>query len=254
MTRRSRIFMPKKQSAERRAHGQPNFPLTPWEKWLSNASYTSAIRSYIESQSNIFRDLVLRHPYKNIIELGCGDGTLLMPTIISLHYNYLGVDVSTRALRKARINLKEAKLINSYVGDARLMVGDICKLSSLQLNNFVEPDKTLVVLPFNLIGIIPCVENLLQSLRTSGFDVLIFSYNRSLQASQARAEYYLKCGFTNIQRVKVNGVGILFTDQKELCSYAYYSSTLMNLFRKTGFKRSKIIPFDNIGIAYYCVN
>jgi hypothetical protein len=244
----------KKQTVRSHTIVQSRFPVTPWERWLSNSSYTPAIRSYIESQAEVFRDLITQHCYENIIELGCGDGTLLMPTVISLHSNYLGIDISTRALSKAMTNLENAKAIHSYSEDARLMVADVCSFSSLRLDRFVKSNKTLVALPFNLIGIISCVESLVRDLHSAGFDILIFSYNMSVGASRARAEYYEKCGFTDIKREKVHGIGILFTDQQELQSYAYYPTTVRKLLKETGFRRVKTIRFNDIGIAYYCTH
>ena len=179
---------------------------------------------------------------------------MLMPTVISLHYNYLGIDISPTALAKASANLQVAKDIYSYQGEARLLTGDVCSIGSLGLDKFTESSKTLVVLPFNLFGIISCAEKLVDHLHALGFDILIFSYQRSSKVDKARAEYYKKCGFVNIQRVTVRGAGVLFTDHKELHSYAYHPTNILNLMKEVGYLRTKTIPFDKIGIAYYGVN
>ena len=68
---------------------------------------------------------LLAGPPKDVIDIGCGDGRLLLPLSVAGH-RVTGIDINPQAIALCKANCKESNV------DARLLTGDILNLLPLQ--------------------------------------------------------------------------------------------------------------------------
>jgi hypothetical protein len=228
-----------------------NSTLDLWKTWVDKARWTQAIKTYLELESGILKTLLSTSYYSRVVELGCANGSLLMPTVISMNYNYLGIDFSPNAVHEASRVLKQWKRKTHYKAKADVLQADICRIPHQLLEDFQNP-KTIIVFPFNIFGsLFSCYPDiLLSTLCRYKLDVLIFSYQVSLNATRHRAEYYSQCGFRNLQKDEFEQVGVLFHSDDGLYSYAYQPHLIQEWLKKAGYSINKVNEFGQIGIIY----
>lgn len=187
--------------------------------------YPESIQSFLATEREKLTNLLAEGKYTTLLEVGCGASMVNASIARHSGCKYVGVDVVRSVVKKAKQEIKRMNAKNmdvyccsvvNYEELARLIPED-------------ERAKTLVFLPFNLIGNIGNLVEFLDCVSRLGVGVAISSYQVNPQAQQERRAYYLRCGFTQLEEHHYSGVGVMMTSKEGLRSIAYETSFLRAL-------------------------
>lgn len=176
---------------------------------------------------NIFRALSPRH----LFEVGCGTGSYL--EWAERHgVDYDGVDLVSHLVEAGRQRLR-----GSATTRQKLHVGSCREVASLFENEGLtaRASDVVVLFPFNCFGNVAEPARVVHSLRRTGARVLISGFVPSDRATTARQEYYLKLGYSKLVHQR-DDLGVLFTSEEGLHSWALEQKALERLFRAEGFR------------------
>ena len=208
---------------------------------------TPQITEYLRSERQLAGVTIERCGYRGLVEVGCADGTLLLPAAVGRGLDYLGVDLATEAVDQARKALAEA-VASVAVGGVRAAVvqRDVRDLPALA-GELLPRSPRLVAFPFNVLAGITTPVAALRAASAIESDILVFSYQTSPTASTVRGAYYRACGFTGEFTRDDRGVHFtagLFT------SSVYHEALVIGWLERLGY-RVGLIPFAEVGLAYH---
>ncbi|MGH8931973.1 MAG: hypothetical protein ACRDZO_15460, partial [Egibacteraceae bacterium] len=163
-----------------------------WTRILVNQP--PAVRAHLDAQRQLARELLTTRRYDLVIEVGCADGSLLMPTIVGLGRRYLGVEIAKGAVDDAGQRL--AAMPRRPGQRAEVVHGDIRHLDAIAAESDLVRGSVLVAFPFNVFGNIVEPRQVLATTAAHDLDVLIITYDTSPAARDLRAEYYRACGLS----------------------------------------------------------
>lgn len=152
------------------------------------------MRAHLDAQRELARELLATRRYDLVVEAGCADGSLLMPTIVGLGLNYLGVELAKSAADEAAQRL--ATMPHRPGRHGQVVHGDIRHLDAVVAASDMIRGRLLVAFPFNVFGNIPEPWEVLGAAAAHEAGVLIITYDTSEAARDLRAEYYRACGLT----------------------------------------------------------
>lgn len=218
---------------------------TYWRDIIS--ARTPQITEYLHAERRLAGATIERGAYGGLVEVGCADGTLLLPVAVGRGLDYLGVDLAAQAVDQARSALGEA-VTAAEVGSRRAAVVrcDVRDLAALP-GDLLPRAPRLVAFPFNVLAGITTPVAALRAAAAIRSDILAFSYQTSPAATAVRRAYYRACGLTGEFSVDDRGVHFtagLFT------SSVYREDLVIGWFQRLGY-RVELTRFAGVGLAYH---
>ncbi len=181
--------------------------------------------------------------YGTVIEAGCADGSLLLPTVLAAGLDYLGVDLAHGAVRAARARL--AGLPRRPDQHAEVVHGDIRDLARLLPPGWGSGAR-LVAFPFNVFGDIPEPWHALSAAAGTGCAVLVLTYTGTATATRVRDGYYQAAGFAGTWAT--DSTGTHFTSGL-FSSSVYRPPVLRRWLVDAGYTVHRL-EYGTIGAAY----
>jgi SAM-dependent methyltransferase len=195
------------------------------DRMFSPAHSTAAVSDYLAREETFVMRVFQEHSPRHLFEVGCGHGTYLT-WAEKQGVDYDGVDLVSHLVEAGR-----RRLTGSARTRQKLHVGSGREVAHLfEAEGLMDHASDIVALfPFNCFGNVAEPERVVKSLTSTGARVLISSFIATEEATTKRREYYVKSGFTGLRDVR-DGLGVLFTSEEGLHSYAYELSALEKLF------------------------
>lgn len=182
------------------------------------------------------------------LEIGCGYG------------RYLHVAL------KHRVNYRGIELVKwlAELGKSRVSACSLPPNCSAQIEHlsaehlhcvFPNPesllaDKCCVFFPFNCFGNLRSPRRVLSELKGRNVEVIISNFSCSEEATQARLNYYAKCGCTALSSQQ-DAAGIQISSSESLQSLAYRPESLELLLNEFGFRLTKQLTQSSIGDLFF---
>jgi hypothetical protein len=138
-------------------------------------SQPAAVRTHLDAERRLASTVATR--YRSLVEVGCADGSLLLPVARRLGLDYLGVDLAAGAVEATQA-LK-----------AHAVQADAVDLAALPL----PAGPLLIGYPFNVFGNLADPPRALAAAAATSADALILTYDTSPAAAALRTEYYAAC-------------------------------------------------------------
>ncbi|HEX8629442.1 MAG TPA: hypothetical protein VF755_14855 [Catenuloplanes sp.] len=205
---------------------------------------TPAVAEYLHAERQLTGKTLDDDGYHGLIEVGCADGSLLMPGAIDRGLDYLGVDLAAGAVALAR----RALAATSHAGRQRrtaVIEGDVRDLPTLAGRLPAAP--RLVAFPFNVLAGIPTPRDALRAADSCGGDILVLTYQTTPAATEVRRDYYRACGFQG--RFRRDRDGVHFTADL-FTSSVYHRDVIVGWLEELGY-RVEVEPFAAVGLAYH---
>lgn len=207
-------------------------------KILDSSCYPETINEFLGNEKRQLEALLTAaraEGFERVIEAGCGATMPLRDLVIQAGFKkYVGVDLNRPAVDSAKLKLaSEAE--GAFLSE--IHCASILHLPWLNRTfSSSERGKTLVVLPFNLIGNLGGVVNTFRILSYAGFArVYVSCYALSEGLREARRRYYQGCGCQDLRDEAFEGVGEVFTSREGLKTFAYAPEILTEIARVFGF-------------------
>lgn len=176
---------------------------------------TPEIAAHLDAERVACAELLAAADYDTVVETGCADGRLLLPTIVAAGCRYLGVDLVQDAVDEAGAALATAG------GTGTVVRADIAGLADLP---GLVGDRLLVAFPFNVFGHLDDPDAVLAACAEVGADVAVFTYRTTAPATAQRLRYYALCGVDG--PVTTDPTGVLVTSENGFRSLARHPPVL----------------------------
>ena len=179
-----------------------------------------------------------------MVEVGCHDGRYLA-WAVERGMAYLGVDVAARHLLAGRARAKEMGLDG---GRYRFVLGDARDLVALERQGTLptQAERALLLFPFGLFGALDGVDGVIEGLAQLGQPFVISMYQTNAETTNARRDYYGRCGIHELASIDDEGVRI--SSSRGFESVAYDPHRLLARFRSKGL-RAVTIAWSAMNLA-----
>lgn len=209
----SRQSNPKVQQSKNR-YGTYETPLGC--EILNADNYPEAVNQYLTREKEVLRDVIVQ--YDAIIEAGCFDGRFLRWSF-NEKVRYIGVDVVADFIIEAQ---HRAKFFNVNTAFFEFHLLDLLRISELSTYSDIcmNGSKVLLFCPFNIIGNIHPICDLLEELYSCSFDVFLSCFNPGPVATAVRGQYYENCKYQDLQTIdELEGLRFVGSDQLDTIAY-----------------------------------
>lgn len=156
---------------------------------------------------------------------------------------YYGIDFVPKYIEKAKKFIAEQGLEDSVFAEC-LSIFDF----GGEKNFIPQEERVLCLFPFNALGNIGNVLDILARLNGLKYDVLISSYKTDTHTTQVRKEYFEKCHYTNLQ-ITESESGVTFTSDEGLKSIGFNPAYLVDLCKTASYGVVQA-EFGEIGMMY----
>jgi hypothetical protein len=203
-----------------------------------------AVRRHLDAEDRLADKFLGESAYRTLIEVGCSDGSLLLPTALRYGLAYLGLDLAAGAVAATRKALAEA----GSSGFSTAVQADVDDLTAVLADLPERPPRPMLAgFPFNVFGNLPEPRRTLATVAGAGADVLILTYDTSAQARAARLEYYRACGFPGNVTDDANGSHFTY---RAFRSSVYRQPVLTGWLAAQGYQVT-VRRYGAIGLAYH---
>lgn len=211
--------------------------LNPENYPLGVHEYLADERRYVESVAD---------DYDVIIEAGCFSGTYML-WAAKYGKSYVGLDVIPEFVIHAKSNARFFKL---HPDRLEFHVFDLTELNRLYQKSKIlrqKPGAALLIIPFNLFGNIPDVDQLIDELKTWEGGFIISNFLTNGLATETRRRYYLNCGLQGLS-LRKEKAGVRFESVEGLNSTAYSTDWIEGEFDGMNLATRQL---GEVGIGYY---
>lgn len=181
-----------------------------------------------------------------LVEVGCMHGRYL-DWALNHKKSYVGIDIVERYIELGRARLTE---LHAPVSRYQFILGGAEELNTLLKPELfdAEPQRTLLLFPFNSFGNMQSCVPVIRSLERSRLPFFISTYLTSPNATACRQQYYGACSYQGLEMIK-DSQGVTFRAEDGLYSIAYHPDFILGVFADAGLV-IEATQFARIGIAY----
>jgi hypothetical protein len=222
--------------------GAAEFFARDWRRIITTRP--AAVRNHLAAERQLADEVLAGSAYRTLVEVGCSDGSLLLPSALHHGLAYLGLDLAAGAVAATREALAAAAP-GSFAAAVQADVDDLAGvLADLPQ---CPPWPMLVGFPFNVFGNLPDPRRTLAAAAGARADVLVLTYDTGPQARAARVEYYRACGFPG--RLTDDATGSHFA-YGAFTSSVYHPAKLTGWLAALGYQVS-VRRYGAVGLAYH---
>lgn len=205
--------------------------------------FNEEVAAFLQAEEQILNTVSYR--LRGIIEVGCMHGRY-MEWAVRQRKRYFGIDVVERYISRGWKSLRNRGL---PAADYHFLLGSVEQMPRVLNDPHVSahPEQYLVLFPFNSFGNMDYPEAAVRAMETLKLHVIISTYQTTDYATNARAEYYARCGYQDLRIVR-DACKVGVTSAEGLRSYAFNPAYLIQQFRQYGIPML-LMPFANIGMA-----
>lgn len=214
------------------------------DRFMDPTCYNLAIKEYLEEERRLVDAIGLSVDV--LAEVGCMRGAYL-DWAIKHQKSYIGVDFIAEYIECGQARIAEYGLptdIYQFVHGSAENLSYLFNSSRLSL----PPQRYLFLFPFNSIGNMVDLQQVLANLSQIQMPFLFSSYQTTEYATNARREYYINCGYKHVD-VLHGAEGVCVTSSDGLRSFAYDPQYLQKICSNHGLLITAM-PFSSIGMAY----
>ncbi|MEH1129208.1 class I SAM-dependent methyltransferase [Micromonospora sp. CPCC 206061] len=198
-----------------------------WSRIVTNQP--AAVRAHLDAERRLVSTVATG--YRSLVEVGCADGSLLLPVARRLGLEYLGVDLAAGAVEATRA-----------------LGADAVRADAVDLATLPLPAGSLLIgYPFNVFGNLPDPPRALTAAATTGADALVLTYDTSPAATTLRTEYYAACDLPG--ELATDETGVHFTSGT-FRSSVYHREVVTAWLTAAGY-RTAVTPYGRAGLAYH---
>lgn len=208
-------------------------------------NYPEEIHRYLIAELNLLGTII--SDYKAITEVGCMYGRYT-DYVLERGCNYLGVDVVKSYIKEGRRLAKQKSYNRSRCRFKCIDARYIHKIIFPKEMFGMRRSDNLIFYPFNCIGNMMGVSDVIDSLVNLNSPFLICTYKTDNESTRARFDYYYRCKYAQLTCVRQDS-GILFTSSDGLSTIAHDQNWLIGTFMERGVTVYPI-PLSKIGVAY----
>jgi hypothetical protein len=212
---------------------------------------TPAIKTYLLSEAALLGQ-VMKDSYDTLVEIGCGYARYLT-WALQRNFAYVGLEIVPWLVDLAALRLATAK---RRYPDAQctVLLHPAEEIASVlkDLHVLQSSRSAIAIFPFNCLGNVSRVDQVINSLKESNIDVLVSTFKTDAVSTKLRKNYYQECGFKNLNS-RVVKRGLLMTSEEGFHALAYHSDYLIESFSKAGFALRAEHDLGAIGVAYHFV-
>jgi hypothetical protein len=205
-------------------------------------TFSRGIKKFIDIQENILREFCEKNTV--MVEVGCGKAEHLTFCLDS-GISYFGIDPIMEYVREGQERCREAR----SEAICQVVHGNAERLVSIMEENRISFSRALIFYPFNSIGNMNSLEDVLRELALSTSSYFISTYGTSANATAERMAYYANCGFEGLT-VERDERGVVCSSDEGFRSAAFDDEYFMAVCRKTGLSPS-MREFAEIGVGYF---
>lgn len=195
---------------------------------------TPEVREYLaEEDTRVGQVVDADDLLDTIIEVGCGYGRYL--DFAAEHgLRYVGVDIVDWMVDLARARYTAlAATTNLQAGFLRACASELPY--ALSRGSFaVEPNRALVLFPFNCLGNVEALDDAIDCLRALGSQIAVSGFLDHDAATRVRTEYYRECGL-ELTGVESTPEGAKIVGRDSFNSIAFSVDELTHRFGKAGY-------------------
>src|SRR5579883_1915550 len=210
---------------------------------LKNDNYPEELKHFLLAERQwISNHIKKEDKYTALFEIGCGEARNL--DIAQEHeINYYGIDFDNDYIIKAKNKIKQLPLSIKAI---------VRCLSVFDLNESATPvgknERVLCIFPFNALGNMGNLLEILNKVHELGYDVLISTYKIDEFSSQIREQYFVNCGYKNLRKEHTKH-GLTFYSDEGLKSTAMNSAYVQSVAEMTNYSML-VNDFSRIGVMY----
>jgi hypothetical protein len=207
---------------------------------------TPAIAAHLAAESAFVDGLLGQTGYRTVIEGGCGDGSLLLETVVARGLGYLGIDLAPSAASRARRRLTTARPAGGPILRTAVR-GDLRDIGTIAGRFAVDLPETLVALPFNVLGNVSSPDRVLTTIAACQADVLVLTYAATHRSDDIRDEYYRRCGFPG--HLYRDAVGAHFVSP--LFTSSVYARQFVEAWLGNAGYLTTVTAYGEVGLAFH---
>lgn len=205
-----------------------------WGRIIS--TQPARIRRHLAAERDLVDGLLSASGYRSLVEVGCADGSLLLPLAMRHGLAYTGLDLAAGAVAATRAALAGAP-------------GVVVQANASDLDTLGLPLAlpALVAFPFNVFGDLSAPHRTLAAAAALAADVLVLTYDTGEEAAATRSEYYHACGLTGRLRTDKTGVHLR---SRPFTSSVYHPPVLTGWLAEHGYLVTTR-RYGAVGLAYH---
>jgi|GEM_PF-1615228 hypothetical protein len=213
------------------------------DRFIDPSLFNDEVAAFLQGEEQILNTVSCR--LCGIIEVGCMHGRY-MEWAIRHRKRYFGVDVVERYISRGQQSLRKRGL---PAADYHFILGSMEQMPKILNDPHVSahPEEYLMLFPFNSFGNMDYPEAAVRAMENLKLHAIISTYQTTDYATNARAEYYARCGYQDLHIVR-DACKVGVTSAEGLRSYAFNPTYLIRQFRECGVP-VVLMPFANIGMA-----
>lgn len=169
--------------------------------------------------------------YRHLVEVGCGYGRLLEWSI-GKGLSYDGLDLVSWMIQLGQV--RSRRLLAQYPWAH----ASVHCLPAEAIDTLFSPSSIstprVVFFPFNCLGNVVDVGDVLASVARTSCDVVVSAFNTRPDTTAIRSEYYARCGFSGLESDS-RKEGILIRSIEGLHTFAYTDDYYRGIFDRFGF-------------------
>lgn len=193
------------------------------DKLIDVKSYPIEIEGYLRDEYQSILELMKN--FEGIVEVGCMMGRYLQ-LAREMDKKYLGIDPVSRYIDQGNLMIRQSGLDQQKFS---FFHGFAENLDSISMRYCLHGKKYVLVFPFNSFGNIINPIPVLQAIKKSQLDYVVYSYRTDPATNEIRYKYYLQSGMEGLLMITEN-LGIRYISKNGLSSMAYYPKKLHHLF------------------------
>ncbi|MBU2707896.1 hypothetical protein KCM76_18015 [Zooshikella marina] len=162
---------------------------------MSTHNFDDHIIRYLAHEQAFISGILANQSYTTLIEIGC-DKVRSFETAAMNNVKYIGIDIRTKLEEQSKHYFSQC-----HKSTASFLRGSLVDIDGVLNDKVNHSERILCLFPFNLIGNVENITNILRKYYMTGMDIVISSFQTGEPANSIRRAYYQKCGLDIAQEV-----------------------------------------------------
>ena len=218
-------------------------------RMFDSSFLTPAIADFLAAEKPAIAALLVARPHiRTVVEVGCGYGRFA-PLVADYGRDYIGLDLISWLveLGTSANPASAATTHRDFIATSVLNLGHVLDAKGF---SGVDRANTAVFLPFNCLGNITYLDDILRQLSALGVDIIASLFDTSVSATAARQVYYARCGLSAIT-TELNNEGTTVTSAEGFDSIGFDTAHIRARMAAHGYRTDEVHTLAGIGHMTY---